>query len=95
MSKIYLVIGYDYGYVNIYKAFKNKKAAKKLENALNINSSDYIFDIKEVDLVEQLKINKEEIKIIIRWGTLTEGEYGFDLWGEWKLLDRLKNEDQL
>ncbi|KKL67431.1 hypothetical protein LCGC14_2135010 [marine sediment metagenome] len=50
MTKIYLVVGYDYEYSNIRVAYRNKEMAETLADALNECDSTYVYKVQEIGL---------------------------------------------
>ena len=52
MTKIYVVVGYDYEYAHLKISFKNKKVADMVADTLTSDTSSYTYKVEEVELVE-------------------------------------------
>lgn len=53
MPKIYLVIGYNYGYTRIKNAYRNRKVAEITAGLLDVSDNTYIHGVKEIELIEE------------------------------------------
>ncbi len=52
MNKIYIVIGHDYDYTDVFMAFKSEEIAKSFTKTLNDADNGYLYTVNEVQLLE-------------------------------------------